>query len=75
MEDRFFRAIPKVRQIPLEIHGFRMDAESIRPRVGTCRTFNWHWQKSSWRARNLAVGKEGKISFDMSSRQTRRILI
>jgi hypothetical protein len=66
MEDSFFRTIPKLRQIPLEIHGFAMDAEYIRQKVRTCRKFNWHWRKSLWKARNLAVGKDGRISFDVS---------
>jgi ClpA/ClpB-like protein len=66
MEDSFSRTIPKLRQIPVEIHGFAMDAENTRQKVSTCRKFNWHWRKSPWKARNLAVGKDGKISFDVS---------
>lgn len=59
------RSIPRLRQIPVEIHGFAMDAEYIRERARTCRSFNWHWHKAAWKARDLAVAKDGKISFDI----------
>jgi hypothetical protein len=64
--DSSFGRIPKLRQIPLEIHGFAMDAEYIRERVRACREFNWCWQKSTWKARDLAVRKDGQMSFDVS---------
>ncbi len=66
MEDSFPRTIPRLRQIPLEIHAFAMDAEYIRERVKGFRKFNWHWHKNPWKAHDLAVGKDGKLSFDVS---------
>ncbi len=60
------RRIVKPRQVPLEIHGLAMDAEYIRERVQGLRKFNWHWHKRPWKARDLAVGKDGRMSFDVS---------
>jgi len=65
-DESSFGRIPKLRRIPLEIHGFAMDAEYIRERVKGFRKFNWHWHKSPWKAHDLAVGKDGKLSFDVS---------
>lgn len=48
------------------IHGFQWHAETIRERVKVLRQFNWHWQKRPWKARDLAVGKDGSISFDVT---------
>jgi Clp amino terminal domain, pathogenicity island component len=65
-DDSALGRIPRVRQIPLEIHGFAMDADYIRERVRACRKFKWHWHKSTWKARDLAVRKDGQMSFDVS---------
>jgi hypothetical protein len=27
---------------------------------------NWHWHRKPWKARDLAVSKDGRISFDVS---------
>ena len=62
----FSRPIPKLRRIPLEIHGCAMDSEYIRGRVNGFRKFKWHWHKSPWKARDLVVDKDGKISFDVT---------
>jgi ATP-dependent Clp protease ATP-binding subunit ClpC len=50
----------------VEIHGFGWHADTIRERVKGLRQCNWHWQKQPWKARDLAVGQDGKISFDTS---------
>jgi hypothetical protein len=60
------RRIVKLRQIPLEVHGFAMDAEYIRDRFQGLRKLNWHWHRKPWKARDLAVSKDGRISFDVS---------
>jgi hypothetical protein len=65
-DDSSFGRIPKLRQVPLEIHGFAMDAEYIRERVRACRKLNWYWHKSAWKARDLAVREDGQMSFDVS---------
>ena len=50
----------------VEIHGFSWPADAIRERVKVLREFHWHWQKRPWKARDLATGKDGRISFDVS---------
>jgi ATP-dependent Clp protease ATP-binding subunit ClpA len=50
----------------VDIHGFAWHAETIRQRVSELRTFNWHWHKTSWKPRDVAVDSEGKISFDLT---------
>ena len=50
----------------IEIHGFQWHAETIRERVKILRQFNWHWERRPWKARDLAVAKDGSISFDVS---------
>ena len=51
----------------VEIHGFRWNAEYIRSAVNRCREVSWHWQKSSWIRRDVAIHREsGRVSFDLS---------
>jgi hypothetical protein len=50
----------------IEIRGTAYDADSIRKQVRVCRDFNWHWEKRIWKARDLALGKDGAYSFDLS---------
>jgi hypothetical protein len=52
--------------LPIQIHGKAWNAEIIRHRVGVLRRTNWYWQKRPWKARDLAVQEDGKISFDVS---------
>jgi len=52
--------------LPVEIHGKAWTAETIRDRVGVLRRTSWNWQKRPWKARDLAVQENGKISFDVS---------
>jgi hypothetical protein len=50
----------------MEIHGTAHNADSIRKRVSACRASNWHWDKRSWKAQDVAVSKDGARSFDLS---------
>ena len=50
----------------IQIHGISCSAETIRERVNPLREFNWYWQKQTWKAHDLAVGKDGKASFNAS---------
>ena len=50
----------------VEIHGSRWDVDYIHDAVKRCREYNWHWQKSPWKARDVAVNvKDGTVSFDV----------
>jgi Clp amino terminal domain, pathogenicity island component len=60
------RPLSGIRATPIEIHGFAMDADSIRERVKKFREFGWHWEKRSWKARDVVMTREQKISFDVS---------
>ena len=57
---------PLHRGLPTTIHGLAWNAETIRERVKDLRLFNWHWHKTPWKARDVAVDSQGKISFDLS---------
>ena len=48
------------------IYGIPWHADTIRERVKLLRKHAWHWQKQSWKARDVAVNKEGKLSFDLN---------
>lgn len=61
-----FRTFPKLRQTGIEIHGFPMDAAYILEQVRACRNAHWHWRREIWRPRDLAISKDGKVSFDVS---------
>lgn len=39
--------------------------EVIRERVSRLRQFNWYWEKRPWKARDLAVRNDGKISLNL----------
>jgi ClpA/ClpB-like protein len=52
--------------LPVEIHGKAWSAETIRDRVRVLQRSNWYWQKRPWKARDLAVQEDGKMSFDVS---------
>ena len=52
--------------LTVEIHGLAWNAETIRDRVRVLRRTNWFWQKRPWKARDLAVQEDGKVSFDVS---------
>jgi hypothetical protein len=51
----------------IEIHGSRWNIDYVHDVVGLCRSYNWHWQKSAWKPRNIVVNrKSGKFSFDLA---------
>jgi hypothetical protein len=51
----------------VQIHGLWWNADYIRDAVKRCREHNWHWQKASWKPRDLVVNrKTGKLSFDLA---------
>jgi hypothetical protein len=52
---------------PINIHGKSWDASYIHAAVRGCSEYNWHWQKTAWKPRDICVNrKTGKISFDTS---------
>ena len=59
-----FRSSP-----PLKIHEVEWNVSTIRERIRVFRQSNWYWQKRPWKARDLAVGEDGKLSFDVSLAQ------
>jgi Clp amino terminal domain, pathogenicity island component len=49
----------------IKIHGKLWDASHIRRAVQRCCEYNWHWQKTAWKPRDLSVNrKTGRISLD-----------
>lgn len=51
----------------IKIHGKSWDASYISSAVRRLSEYNWHWQKTAWRPRDICVNrKTGKISFDSS---------
>jgi hypothetical protein len=61
-----FGARSRATEATVEIRRVAHNANSIRKRVSTCREFNWHWDKRSWKPQDLAVSKDGALSFDLS---------
>lgn len=58
---------PRLRtDLPILIHGLQCKSGTIGKRVRVLRQSNWYWQKKMWKARDVAVHKDGKLSFDMS---------
>ena len=50
----------------VEIHGSRWNVDYVRDAVQLCRAYNWHWHKSTWMPRDIAVERRtGRISFDL----------
>ena len=56
-----FRSAPQV-----EIRGIAWNVGTISERLRILRRSNWYWQQREWKARDLAVGEDGKLSFDVS---------
>ena len=51
----------------VEIHGSRWNVDYVRDAINFCRTYNWHWQKTTWKARDVVIHrKTGACSFDLS---------
>jgi hypothetical protein len=54
----------------VEIHGAGWNADYVRDATRLARSSNWHWQKSSWKPRDIAISrKNGSISFALSLAQ------
>lgn len=50
----------------VEIHGTRRNADYIRDVVSTVRSYNYHWEKTRWTPRDIAIHhKNGTFSFDL----------
>lgn len=50
-----------------QIHGLWWNAQYILDGVKRCRRRNWHWQKASWKPRDVVIHRRtGKISLDLS---------
>lgn len=51
----------------VEIHGARWNVDYVRDVVNLCRSYNWHWHKTQWKPRDVAIErKTGRVSFDLS---------
>jgi ClpA/ClpB-like protein len=51
----------------VQIHGLCWNADYIRDGVKRCHTHNWHWQKASWKHRDVVIHrKTGKLSQDLT---------
>jgi len=65
------RSVPVLRCPPLpstvEIHRVKRNLEHIRIFVSRCREHAWHWEQKPWKARDIAIKKDGKgFSFDLA---------
>lgn len=51
----------------IEIHGCKRDVDYVRDVVSTIRSYNWHWHKTKWRARDIIINRsDGRFSLEMS---------
>lgn len=51
----------------IQIHSKVFDASFIRAAVRRSSEYNWHWQKTAWKPRDICVNrKTGRISLDAS---------
>ncbi len=51
----------------IEIHGVKWDMDLIRDLVSRCKAHSWHWEKKTWKPRDIVVKKNDKVlSFDLS---------
>ncbi len=51
----------------IQIHGSALPAVSVRARMKQLHAEKWHWHKTFWKPRDMAVNrKSGKFSFDLS---------
>jgi len=51
----------------IEIHGTRRNADYVRDVVSTVRSYNYHWEKMTWRPRDIVIhNKNGAFSFDLT---------
>ena len=51
----------------IEIHGTPRNADYIRDVVSLVRSYNYHWEKTAWRPRDIVIHhKNGAFSFDLT---------
>jgi hypothetical protein len=51
----------------VEIHGRRRNADYVRDVISMIRSYNWHWQKSVFKPRDIVIHRRtGQFSFDLS---------
>lgn len=51
----------------IQIHGAEWDAEYIRETLKQCRAHNWHWHRSPFKMRDIAIeAATGRCSFDLN---------
>jgi hypothetical protein len=51
----------------IEIHGSRWNVDYVRDAVKLCRSYNWHWHRTTWAPRDVAIErKTGRVSFDLT---------
>jgi hypothetical protein len=51
----------------VEIHDQPWNVDYIRDVINLIRSYNWHWQKTDWKPRDIVKNREtGKLSFDLS---------
>jgi hypothetical protein len=51
----------------VKIHGSYCDVDYVRDVIALCRSYNWHWHKSTWRPRDIVTHrKDGTSSFDLA---------
>jgi hypothetical protein len=50
----------------VEIHGSRWNVDYLRDVIELCRSYKWHWHKSTWKPRDIVTRrKDGTGSFDL----------
>jgi hypothetical protein len=50
----------------VEIHGAPWNVDYVRDAVQLCRAYNWHWHRTTWTPRDVAIErKTGRVSFDL----------
>lgn len=50
----------------VEIHGAGWNVDYVRDVIQFCRDYNWHWHKTAWKPRDVALHrKSGAVSFDL----------
>lgn len=55
------------RRETIKIHDLHWNMEYIREAVRRCREHSWHWQKQTWKPRDIVVDRQtGLISFDLT---------
>ncbi|MGH9644111.1 MAG: Clp protease N-terminal domain-containing protein [Terriglobales bacterium] len=61
------RKPPRLRDAqPIKIHGLKCNAELIRDRVRVLQQTNWHWEKRPWKALDIVIDEDRKLSFDIA---------